>query len=447
MATPVVKKGFGARLWKYIKWFWVVALWPIAQKIFDWFVGDATVNQVKNWAHQIHAPNPLLWIFQTFSKYPVRSSVVLMCLIVSTSAVVAVIKSEEEANDPNATPSPQPLSSKETKETELLDVLLTPSQGPSEKQFVGVKNKGKKQKFHATGWLVARRNDPNPLFQKTYDLAWENDSQKAVEISHGESRNLLIATAEADDKNHLEAAKLVELSEGSKKTVEWSRWNKYERHNPRPEYDLEISIHGEGDASPFTECFTLLCGGQVSALELVRTQAGNREQFPERGDYHRSMSSSRTNSDGSVSLEFTSARQIDHRPQLWEALANRFKELESEPAPIWAQWAYTFETKQYQWWVRHSSEVAVKMCIELCKQAGRLLLTESDFRRKFPDVAGVTDDGDRWLLGVYKIAGIGKVRGEGSHITYGVHTNSENGEISDLPGASRVLCQMALNGF
>jgi len=171
-------------------------------------------------------------------------------------------------------------------------------------------------------------------------------------------------------------------------------------------------------------------------------------QFPERGDHHLSTAQSRTNPDGSITFEATVARQIDRRPQLWEALANKFRNLVDQPIPIWGEWIYTFETGRYEWWVRHSSENAVKLCIELCKEAGRLLLAEPSFRQRFPAIAAITDDGDRWLLAVYKVAGIGKVRASNlqSSTSGGVST-SEGGEIKDLPGASQVLCQMALNGF
>lgn len=141
-------------------------------------------------------------------------------------------------------------------------------------------------------------------------------------------------------------------------------------------------------------------------------------------------------------------RQIDRRPQLWDSLAERFKELPSEPMCVWAEWVYTFETKQLQWWVNHPSEVAVKLCIELCKEGGRLLLLEPSFRSKFADIASVSDDGDRWLFGIRKVAGIGKVRAHTLHsVSGGAEGNSEGGEIRDLPGASRLLCQMARNGF
>ena len=137
----------------------------------------------------------------------------------------------------------------------------------------------------------------------------------------------------------------------------------------------------------------------------------------------------------------------DRRLQQWEALVQKFRNLVDKPIPIWAAWEYTFETRQYQWWVRHPSENAVKLCIEICTEAGRLLLAEPSFREKFPSIVAITDDGDRWLVAIYKVAGIGKVTANSSGTTFGVVRTGEGGDIKDLPGASQVLCQKALNGF
>jgi membrane protein implicated in regulation of membrane protease activity len=139
--------------------------------------------------------------------------------------------------------------------------------------------------------------------------------------------------------------------------------------------------------------------------------------------------------------------KLNRRPQQWEALVLKFRSLVDKPIPIWGQWTYTFETGHYEWSVRHSSETAVKLCIEICKEAGRLLLAEPSFRKRFPNIVAITDDGDRWLVAIYKVAGIGKVTANSSGTTFGVVTTGEGGEIKDLPGASQVLCQMALNGF
>jgi hypothetical protein len=143
----------------------------------------------------------------------------------------------------------------------------------------------------------------------------------------------------------------------------------------------------------------------------------------------------------------TGTRQTDRRPQQWEALVQKFRSLVDKPIAIRAEWTYTFETRQYEWTVKHSSETVVRLCIEICTEAGRLLLGEPSFRKKFPDITAITDDGDRWLVAIYKAARIGKVTANSSAITHGVTTTGEGGEIKDLPGASQVLCQMALNGF
>jgi pyrimidine deaminase RibD-like protein len=133
---------------------------------------------------------------------------------------------------------------------------------------------------------------------------------------------------------------------------------------------------------------------------------------------------------------------------MWASLSDRFKAIDAKPIPVWADWIYTIETKQYLWQMNpSSSEVAVKMCIELCKEGGKMLLAESEFCRKFPEVAALSDHGDRWLVGIQKAAGIGKVSRTGTSVLHGVVTHSEGGDIRDVPGASQVLCQMAVNGF
>lgn len=131
----------------------------------------------------------------------------------------------------------------------------------------------------------------------------------------------------------------------------------------------------------------------------------------------------------------------------WQSLADRFGQLENKPVPIWGEWILTIETSQYQWWIRHSSEVAVKMCLELCKEGGKSLLAEPSFILKFPRIAAITDDGDRWCSGVHLIAGIGKKTSDGASSQPGRVVHTEGGVVKDLPKASQVLCQMARNGF
>jgi len=140
------------------------------------------------------------------------------------------------------------------------------------------------------------------------------------------------------------------------------------------------------------------------------------------------------------------ARGDYHQSQCWDSLADRFGRLEKKPFPIWAQWTYTAETNQYKWTIRHSSDVAISMCIELSKEAGRLLLAEPTFKTKFPAVAAIVDAGDRWCLAVHKVGKMGKVSVLGG-ATQPEVLHGEMGEIKDFPGASQVLCQMARNGF
>ncbi|HTV59623.1 MAG TPA: deaminase [Verrucomicrobiae bacterium] len=132
---------------------------------------------------------------------------------------------------------------------------------------------------------------------------------------------------------------------------------------------------------------------------------------------------------------------------MWESLSNRFSGIDAKPLPVWARWIYAIETKDWQWWVEHSSNIAVKMTIELCKEGGKMLRAQPEFRSKFPDVASINDDGDRWLVAVQKVAGLGTGHLTETSIDHGVETHSEGGEIRDLPRASQVLCQMAVNGF
>jgi hypothetical protein len=173
----------------------------------------------------------------------------------------------------------------------------------------------------------------------------------------------------------------------------------------------------------------------------------DQTKFPDRGDYSHSATSTHKNPDGSITLEGTASRQIDRRPQLWEAVSNKFGNLPNKPIPIRGEWVYSFETRRYDWTVWYPMDVTVALCIEICKEAGRLLLTEPSFQTQFPDIAAITDEGDRWLTAVHKIAKMGKVTAKLSSASYGVSTTGEGGEIKDLPGASRVLCQIALNGF
>jgi pyrimidine deaminase RibD-like protein len=133
--------------------------------------------------------------------------------------------------------------------------------------------------------------------------------------------------------------------------------------------------------------------------------------------------------------------------EMWESLSHRFKTIDVEPLIAYADWIYTIETQTYEWTVRHRSDVATKMTIELCKEGGKMLTSDPEFRTKFPHVASINDDGDRWLVAIYKVANLGKVSSIGTSVDASGTRHAEGGNIRDLPGASQVLCQMAINRF
>lgn len=154
----------------------------------------------------------------------------------------------------------------EKTDPKALEVDLVPSSGPSSTQLLAVKNNGNPQRFHANCTLMDRRNDPNALNRRTYDLAWDRESLREVELIRGESSNLVIATASCKYPEGWAEVSLIGLANGTKATTEFSRWT--EHRDVPPEYDLDVSVFGES-GPPKTERFVLKCGGRVSALEMV----------------------------------------------------------------------------------------------------------------------------------------------------------------------------------
>ena len=183
--------------------------------------------------------------------------VVGMCLI-----IWAIRDLKEKSSKPPKSIEEQEASS------DALEVQLIPSEGPSERMLLTGNNQGKIQKFHATCRLMDSRNDPNPLFKTTYDLLWDRSSlERQVTLVNGESCNLLIATAEENRAADLAEMKLWGLSGGERKSFWGARWGRWERHR-LPEFDLEISVFGEGDQRRATKRFTLR-PGTSSALAMV----------------------------------------------------------------------------------------------------------------------------------------------------------------------------------
>jgi hypothetical protein len=255
-------QAWGRRLvtWKRGIWLLPIVAWEIFRRLVeDRFIGGLN-KYLDNHSNTILAY--VARIARFFLTHPATGTAIFAVAIILGLIVHAYIEtrpSKEAKENPTST------------ETKGLDVHLKPSEGPSDKQFLAVTNRGKKQRFHATCRLLARRNDPNQLHERSYDLAWERDSVRAVTLAYGESCNLMIATAGVNHSIHLCEVGLQALSNGSIEKVEHSRWDEFDKKD-KPEYDLEISIFGEGDQTPVTECFTLKCGGRLSALEMVGTQ-------------------------------------------------------------------------------------------------------------------------------------------------------------------------------
>lgn len=225
------------QVWKWIDWHGRIAT---VLAIIVSLGGAALVNRFYAGLTSVHGV--YLWVITALTF------VVFIGFI-----VLAARKLHPTENKPSVTP---------------LDVNLLPSSGPSNKMLLTVTNNSNVQKFHAQCAILGRRNDPNILFQKPYDLPWEDHSYRHATIVRGESRNLLIATADENRQRQTAEVSLIERQAGgTKRTVEWSRWD---RSKIGPEYDLEVAVFGEVDATPYREQFTLKCGGTSCALEMTR---------------------------------------------------------------------------------------------------------------------------------------------------------------------------------
>jgi TIR domain len=149
-----------------------------------------------------------------------------------------------------------------------LDVELTPSTGQAEQIFLTVKNRGRKETFHAQCRVVACRNDPNPPRLMTVNLAWEYDIRH-LSLARGESGNLLIACAGEDKVHGLEWLQVRGYMGNNGPKSTWTRG----QNDKLPEYDLEITVLGNGSNLPFVEHFTLRAGASC-ALEMVKLGPG-----------------------------------------------------------------------------------------------------------------------------------------------------------------------------
>jgi hypothetical protein len=123
----------------------------------------------------------------------------------------------------------------------------------------------------------------------------------------------------------------------------------------------------------------------------------------------------------------------------WLDIGARFKELNDGGAVV-ARWSQDSQTKQYSWEVMGGSKVLSVLCVEMCKQAGRRFLDSTILCSKFPDIAEIPDDGDRWLILIRENLNMGNARGTFSSVQYEKKSAGEFGEVANLTGASQALC-------
>ncbi|MFY9644620.1 MAG: hypothetical protein WAK29_05535 [Terriglobales bacterium] len=167
---------------------------------------------------------------------------------------------------PPVSTAPPPVTIQPHPQREFLpvDVELVPWEGPSEKMYLIVTNRGARQPFQAQCRVLGRRNDPNPEQKMMFDLNWQYGGARAISLATGESANLLIASAGEDKQRGMEWMK---LESASGQQAPESRWPWSEKR--KPEYDLEIVVLGDKSDRPQSERFTLRAGSE-SALEMFR---------------------------------------------------------------------------------------------------------------------------------------------------------------------------------
>jgi hypothetical protein len=132
-------------------------------------------------------------------------------------------------------------------------------------------------------------------------------------------------------------------------------------------------------------------------------------------------------------------RLLSERAFGWLEIGQRFKELDDGEAVV-ARWLQDSKTKEYKWDVVAWSAAHSVSVIEMCKQAGRRFLDSETLCSKFPDIARIADDRDRWLLMIRQNLNMGSMSGTVSSIESGEKRESEFGDIANLIGASQALC-------
>ncbi len=162
-------------------------------------------------------------------------------------------------------------------ENTRLKVDFFPSSGPSPELFLAVKNFRRTRHFFAKCIFVCRRNDPNSLWQGTFDLIWQGPSTSDVKIQKGSVESLRIARFEIDHASRLCTMSFWGLAGGTPREFESSRWNIYANES-LPEYDIEIALYGEEIAKPQVVRFRVRPAKYTGPLEMIPLTVSSSQQ-------------------------------------------------------------------------------------------------------------------------------------------------------------------------
>jgi len=154
-----------------------------------------------------------------------------------------------------------------------VEVTLRPINGAGTSALIVVKNDGADRRFAVQCELLALRNSPNKLREDHFTLKWNDSDEPWTTLVCGQSAKVLLATWQIDHRVGFASMSILELAEKSTKLVESAGWVTSAPEKV-PEYDLRITVLGEGTRKPLTKEYTLRPARWTGPLEIVpRTTA------------------------------------------------------------------------------------------------------------------------------------------------------------------------------
>lgn len=150
----------------------------------------------------------------------------------------------------------------------VVDVQVTSTGGAGPSLEIIVENTGSPRRFAVQCELLALRNSPKPLRRDRFTLKWADSAEQWITLAQNHSAKASLATWEMDHKTAFASMSIVECSDKSLRRVEWSGWA-VKSTEKLPEYDLKITVLGEGTRKSSIKTFTLRPAKWISPLELV----------------------------------------------------------------------------------------------------------------------------------------------------------------------------------